>query len=120
MTEKTPGQTKKERLASLFAILDELADVPPGSIQFPIEIGGENFTVSIFGKKEGRIKFGLFINDQKYSRKTLEISSGGFVEEDNEGKIPDFDLTDHEPTFATDSDEEIALMVLEKLADILK
>lgn len=113
--------SNRERLAVLFESLYAQASAFGGApIQFPLEINNTDFTVSFFGEEGGRLTFGLFIGEQKYSRKTLDVRADGSVEEDSEGIIPESDKTDHEPDFSAVSDEEITLSVLEKLETILR
>jgi hypothetical protein len=56
----------------------------------------------------------LFLPNQRYSRKTLQIKEDWQVSEDQVGIIPDFDLVEIEPKF-TSANQEIVFTVIEEI-----
>lgn len=84
----------------------------------PVRIDGFLLFAILFAPKKNGLSFGLFLGNQKYSRKTLLIKSDGSVTEDTVGIIPETDLTSKEPVFKT-SNEEIAILVAQETTAVL-
>lgn len=88
----------------------------------PIIIDDNNMDLIIFTPythltKPNYVSFGLFLSNARYARKTITINELGEIKTDDEGVIPDFDLTDDEPNI-TSSDEEIVNIAMDKLKSI--
>jgi hypothetical protein len=80
----------------------------------PAMIDGNKMDLIVFEPSGDFVSFGLFLHDQKYSRKTLLIDKDGQVSEDTVGVLPNFDKTEKEPEF-TSSNDQIVTTVIETL-----
>ncbi len=80
----------------------------------PITIDGHELDLLVFCPEENNVSFGLFLHNQKYSRKSLIITNKWIIWEDDSWIIPSFDMTENEPIFNS-SNSEIVLLVIEKL-----
>jgi len=90
---------------------------PGGSQNSPllIEVGGVTMQAIFLPCEEGIVSFGLFLPQQRYSRKTILIDKNGFFSENTVGVIPDFDITKNEPNFYGVDNREIISKVWEEL-----
>jgi hypothetical protein len=113
---KSESISLREQLVFIFKIIDTEIGDKKDSIKFRTTIAGTNFLVVFWGKEENKLSFGLFMDDTKYSRKTIYVDAQGNVTEDTRGIIPDFDQTDNEPDFSSISNEKIAVDVLDRVA----
>ena len=90
-------------------------------MSFPIEIGGIRSEVNFWGEEDNKLRFGLFVDNSKYSIKMFEVDENGYVGKDEINIFPDFDKTDHEPNFSSISDNEITLKVMNQiLVELIK
>ena len=80
----------------------------------PVNIDGNEMEVVILPPESNTVSFGLYLHDQKYSRKTIIINETGQVTEDTTGVLPDFDRAESEPKI-TSSNEQIVATVMEAL-----
>ncbi len=100
-----------------------VANFPHGTIKSgcPVTIGESSLRAVIFpqdNSSEREVSFGLFLGEQRYSRKTFIIRPDGVIEEDTVGIIPDFDLTDREPDFSDISNDEIVELVIKTVNEL--
>ncbi len=96
------------------------AEMPFGTTKrgIPVTIGKVKMSAVIFdpqGEKE--VRFGLFLRQTRYSRKTLLVRASGIVLEDNKGVIPTQDFTKNEPDFAVMNDKEIVYAIAAKIKE---
>jgi hypothetical protein len=80
----------------------------------PITIDGNEMELIIFKPESNYVSFGLFLHDNKYSRKTLIINSNGLVSEDTSGVLPDLDKAENEPEINS-SNEQIVIKIMDTI-----
>ena len=110
---------KKNILSAFFVLVQkELASGLNPDFAIPVRIDGFLLFAIIFAPEKKEISFGLFLENQRYSRRTLIIKNDGSVVEDTVGIIPETDLTSKEPVFKS-SNQEIATLVAQETTSVV-
>ncbi len=71
----------------------------------PVKVDENDLEAIILEPEDNSVSFGLFLQDHRYSRKTIIVNSLGQVTEDTVGIIPDFDRAVNEPKFSSSNQE---------------
>lgn len=114
------GAEKTEQLMQAYRFLRER--FPKGIVGrasgIPVKIGGNELNALVFIESAADLSISFFLDDAKYSRRSIELAADGRLAEDTVGVLPDFDKTDHEPDFSNMTNEEILLSAVQQLQDV--